>query len=61
LIRNCLDWSDKGKPAIGRYVVAVVLGLVFWMWGSFPVILLLQVFFEDPATSPTAFECTFII
>ena len=59
--RNYLEWSDEGRPAIWRYLAAIVLGFVFWMWGSIPAILLLQDFLNDPATKSVAFEYTFVV
>ena len=61
VIRNYLEWSDEGRPAIWRYLAAIVLGFVFWMWGSIPAILLLQDFLNDPATKSIAFEYTFVV
>jgi hypothetical protein len=29
VIRNYLEWSDEGRPAIWRYLAAIVLGFVF--------------------------------
>lgn len=61
VVRNYLEWSDAGRPAIWRYLAAVVLGFLFWMWGSIPAILLLQDFLKDPATTSVAFEYTFVV
>ena len=33
-IRNYLDWSEKGRSAIWRYVLALILGFVIWTMGS---------------------------
>ena len=61
VIHNYLEWSDEGRPAIWRYLAAIVLGFLFWMWGSIPAILLLQDFLNDPATKSVAFEYTFVV
>lgn len=60
-ISSYLDWSDKGNPAIWRYILAVVLGFIFWMWGSIPAVLLLKRYIDDPKYQGTAFEYTFVI
>lgn len=60
-ISSYLEWSDEGRSAIWRYVVAVVLGFVLWTLGSAPAVLLLQDFLSDPATESVAFEYTFVI
>ena len=60
-IHNYLEWSDQGRPAIWRYLVAIVLGFLFWMWGSIPAIILLQGCLKDPAAKSIAFEYTFVI
>lgn len=60
-ILNYLYWSDKGKAAIWRYVLAVIFGFVIWMWGSaIPTLLVFQPLNIDINANPVAFYYTFI-
>lgn len=59
--QHYLEWSDRGRPAIWRYLIAIVLGFIFWMWGSIPTILLLKEYLKDPGTEAIAFEYTFVV
>lgn len=60
-IRNYLEWSDEGKPAIWRYVLTITLGFVIWLWGSIlPIVLVFGPLNIDYFTDPVATYYTFI-
>lgn len=60
-IKSYLDWSHEGKPAIWRYLLAVILGFLIWIWGSIlPIVLVFQPLNIDPLTNSVAFYYTFI-
>lgn len=61
MIRHYLEWSDEGRSAIWRQLVAVVLGFAVWVIGSAPVVALLGGLLDDPRTAAAAFEYTFVV
>lgn len=61
VIRHYLEWSDRGRSAIWRQVVAVVLGFSAWVIGSAPAVALLGRLINDPRTGAAAFEYTFVV
>jgi membrane protease YdiL (CAAX protease family) len=58
-LSNYLEWSDEGRSAIWRHLVAVVVGYLGLQWGSIPLLLLVQRYMGDPTTEPIALEFTF--
>lgn len=44
---NYLDWAIKGRPAIWRYVLALVLAYVLWIFLPLPLIVGLKILWKD--------------
>jgi membrane protease YdiL (CAAX protease family) len=55
-----LDWSNRGRPALWRYAIAMVLALILWIFGPIPVIVFFGYAFNDPAWHDVVLQYTFL-
>lgn len=59
-VGHYLDWALQGSTAAWRYVIAVIVAFVAWLWGAIPAILLMGGFGIDVLEDPVAFLYTFV-
>ena len=58
--QHYLHWAHAGRPALWRYAVAVFLAFLAWVWGSVPIVFVIQAFGFTVLNNPVAFLYTFL-